>query len=53
VSQYIKDALPKHIEKMLQTEGDYCKDDQIKQMYSKIPNQLDNAFMKVHEELLK
>ena len=53
VSQYIKDMLPKHMEKMIEAEGDYAKDDHIKKMYAKVPEQLNQAFLKVHEELLK
>jgi hypothetical protein len=45
--------LPKHMEKMIEAEGDYAKEDQIKKMYAKVPEQLNQAFLKVHEELLK
>ena len=45
--------LPKHMEKMIEAEGDYAKEDQIKKMYSKIPEQLNQAFLQVHADLLK
>ena len=53
VSQYIKEALPATLEKMLEKDKDYLKNHKIKDLYDKLPANLNASFLQVHDDLLK